>query len=359
MRVGFVIDNYIPTLPKVLRRGLRVDRFFTGWNTPSPTGFMRFGWIAAAVNQRTAGVRYELYRVWQRYDAVVFLKSFDPSSLELARRLRGRDTRIVFDINVDYFTPASGEFRYDTMAPTNTQREAAIAMAREADLVITASRHLATACAPFARRVEWLPDHVNFDLVPALRSTAPDGPVNLWWSGEAVKLLDLLAIEEVLRKFAGRYRLRLVTSSLAALDKWKPGLKERFESMAREIKAEVIAFRTVPELLRQYGSGGFILSPRFLDNSYNLGHSEWKLTLGMACGLPAMASPVPSYVDLAGSAEAGAIRICSDTADWDAALGDAIEGRWGDPAAAREVVRTHYATDAVAARHLNLVRSVF
>jgi glycosyltransferase involved in cell wall biosynthesis len=357
MRVGFVIDNYIPSLPAVLRRGLRVDRFFTGWNTPSPTGLMRFGWIAEAVNQRAAGVRYELFRVWRRYDAVVFLKSFNGASLQLARRLRTRGARIVFDINVDYFTPAAGEFRYDTMAPTNAQREAAIAMAREADAVLAASRHLAHACAPYARRVEWLPDHVNFDLVPQAQCIAGRGPVNFWWSGEAVKLLDLLAIDDVLRKFAGRCRLRLVTGSLAALDKWKSGLKARFESLLREMDAEVITFRNVPELLRRYSEGGFIFSPRYLDNSYNLGHSEWKLTLGMACGLPALASPVPSYVDLAGCAEPGAIRICNDGAEWESALEDAIEGRWGSANAARKVVRSHYATDSIAARHLSLLRS--
>lgn len=358
MRVGFIIDGYIPSLPAVLRRGLRVDRFFRGWGTPSPTGLMRFGWIADAVNQRAAEARYELYRVWRRYDAVVFLKSFDRASLALARRLRARDVRIVFDINVDYFTPAAGDFRYDTMAPTRTQRENASAMAREADLVLAASRHVARACSPHARRVEWLADNVNFDLVPQAKAAAANNPTNVWWSGEAVKLLDLLVIEDALRRHSGRYRLRLVTSSLAALEKWQPGLKERFHALLADVGGEVISFTSLPDLLRRYSEGGFIISPRFLDNSYNLGHSEWKLTLGMTCGLPALASPVPSYLDLSDRSEAGAIRICNDSTDWERAFSEAIDGRWGSASAAREVVRTHYATDVIAARHRNLIQSL-
>jgi glycosyltransferase involved in cell wall biosynthesis len=88
---------------------------------------------------------------------------------------------------------------------------------------------------------------------------------------------------------------------------------------------------------------------------YNLAHTEWKISLGMACGLPAIASPVPSYVDVAERSEGAAVSICRSDEDWTRA----IESFFENPArlaeagrAAREVVQRHYETGVVARRHV-------
>ena len=65
LEVGFVIDGLLPRWP-------RVWQWVRGCPSDSAVGRMRFGWLAEALRGQA---RYSLYRPWQRYDAVIFLKS--------------------------------------------------------------------------------------------------------------------------------------------------------------------------------------------------------------------------------------------------------------------------------------------
>src|SRR5205807_2881814 len=94
-----------------------------------------------------------------------------------------------------------------------------------------------------------------------------------------------------------------------------------------------------------------IVSPKRLVNGYELGHSEWKITLGMAAGLPAVASPQQAYVEAIGAHGGG---IVADSAEeWTAAF-----ERLRDPAEraelgarARRTVEERYSTPVVARRY--------
>ncbi|MES2571403.1 MAG: hypothetical protein V4710_15285 [Verrucomicrobiota bacterium] len=361
MRIGFLIDHSVPSLAAVLARKAWPHHLLFGWNTHSPMAEMRFGWIAREINRSGAGMRYELYRPWRRYEVVVFVKSMSAECLALAHRLKQQGTKVIFDINVDYFTPASGTFYYEKMAPAAAQREEALAMAHAADALIAASSHLARVCAPLNSRVSWVPDNVRPDLLPARGHVAPSATLSLWWSGEPVKLFELLLIEPVLRKFKHRLHLHLVTHSLAAMDRWTDDLKPRFVAMLAEVPHTIHPFRSVPDLLRLYsGTPGLTISPRFLDNTYNLGHTEWKITLAMACGLPALCSPVPSYRAVLERSRAGAMEVCATLADWEEHLSRALEGKWElDEAgeAARQVVHEHYSTPVVARQHRAVIEA--
>jgi glycosyltransferase involved in cell wall biosynthesis len=323
---------------------------------------MRFGWIAQALNsdpERQA--RYSLFRPWQRYDAVIFLKSMNTASQQLAASLRQRGTRVLFDVNVDYFTPAEGTFYYDGMAPTACQTADARRMAGLSDALIADSSHLAQICAQHHRRVRWIPDNVDLRLVPPHRSWGPGAKLNLLWSGEAVKLFELLRIEDVLRKFADRIRLVLVTSDLAALGRWFEPWKNRFTSLLATIEHEIIPFRSVAELLKIYARGGVFISPRFLDNTYNRGHTEWKIALPMACGRLALGSPLPSYREVAARSGSAGLRLCANDEEWSAAFDSILSGSFdfaGEEQAAREVVEKHYSTPVVAAAHREFVADV-
>jgi glycosyltransferase involved in cell wall biosynthesis len=84
----------------------------------------------------------------------------------------------------------------------------------------------------------------------------------------------------------------------------------------------VVPCRYVPFSLRGYArelrSCDVIVSPKRLVNGYELGHTEWKITLGMAAGLPAVASPQRSYVEAIEHRGGG---IVADGAEeWRAAL---------------------------------------
>ena len=196
-RVGFVIDSQVPSWAAVRGRKAHPWAPLTGWPGSGSVARMRFGWIADRVNAEGGGgaLHYEIYKPWRRYAAVVFLKSMGAECAALAERLRDAGTRVVFDLNVDYLTPADGRFYYEGMAPTPEQHAAALAMVKLADLVIADSSHLAAVAARQHANVAWVADNVEMRLAPAWRAWRRTGKLPLLWSGEAAKLFELLAIE--------------------------------------------------------------------------------------------------------------------------------------------------------------------
>lgn len=355
LEVGFVIDGLLPRWP-------RVWQWVRGCPSDSAVGEMRFGWIAEALHAEAAApVRYSLYRPWRHYDAVIFLKSMNAESQRLAASLRARGTRIFFDVNVDYFTPAEGTFYYHGMAPTAEQTANAQRMAALSDALIADSSHLAKICGQHHQRARWISDDVDMRMAGYSRWKR-DGRLNLLWSGESVKLFELLRIEETLRKFAPHIRLIMVTNDLAALDRWFDPWKSRFQDLLKAVEHEIVPFGTVRSLMKFYSAtGGVFISPRFLDNSYNWGHTEWKITLPMACGRMALGSPLPSYRDVAERSGGLGLRLCESDEEWDVAFDHVLSGRFdfaSEENAARAVVEKHYSTPVVAAAHAKFVREV-
>ena len=360
-RVGFIINGRVPSLGGLMR-GMNPAGFLLGWDdAASPMSEMRFRWIARELASKAT---YGLYRPGQHHDAVVFVKSMTDECRKLAEYLRGKGTSVIFDANVDYYTRgAPGSMPRDLM-PTARQRDQAAAMTRLADLVIASSRHLAGICTAFNALTRWIPDNVNPSLIP---KTVPDGNtggiLNLWWSGMAQKVIDLLALEHILPLFGNRIRLNIVTGDLcAAMAGMHRGHSDRLRVFLDTVPHSVIPYRSVASLMELYGAApGVIISPRFLDNPYNLSHSEWKITLGMACGLPAITSPQPSYLDVRERCgHPSALTICGSDEEWFEALESAIvlPGSSDASNAARDVVMNHYSTPVVSASHLNAILSL-
>jgi hypothetical protein len=355
LQVGFVIDGKLPSWS-------RPWQLLLGSPSHSAVGEMRFGWIADHLNAAPAReVHYSLYQPWRRYDAVIFMKSMGAAHQTLAQSLRQRGTRVVFDVNVDYFSETHGTFYYKGMAPTSQQIQDAHRMAELSDALIADSSHLATVCAQHHPQVQWISDNVDLRLAPPWRPWKPGPKLDLLWSGESVKLFELLSIEELLRKFANRVRLVLVTNSLAALDRWFDPWKSRFEGLLQAVEHEIIPFRSIGALLETYSRGGVFISPRFLDNSYNHGHTEWKITLPMACGRAVLGSPLPSYKDVADRSHGAGLRLCSDAGAWESALEDVLSGKIdfaAEEGAAQVVVKEHYSTPVVAKAHRDYLAHV-
>jgi len=363
-RVGFIINSRRPQWA-ALSRGLRPWHMATGWpDRGSPMHFMRFGWVAEEVNRRAEyGLGYELFKPWRDYDAVVFLKSMEHGCADLAGELRSRGKRVVFEANVDYYSEVAPGTLPAELVPDAAQRDKAIRMTGAADAVIASSRRLAEVCGAWNTRVSWVPDNIPSRLVPppARNSGSHGERLEIWWSGMPSKTVDLLLIAGVLRRLGDRVRLNLVTGDLdAVLQRLPDETSSRLRVLLAAVPHRLHRFRSIPDLLALYAAApGVIVSPRFLDNPYNAAHSEWKITLGMACGLPAAASPQPSYLDVAGRCEhPQALTVCRKDEEWEAAIVGAMEkkGRAEISEAAREVVRRHYSTEVVARLHVETLR---
>jgi len=250
------------------------------------------------------------------------------------------------------------------MAPTATQRQDAIRITAFSDQVIASSRVLAEVCRNYQPRSAWIPDNGDLRLVPRLTRIAPvrEGRLQLWWSGVASKAFELLVAGGAVRKLRDRVHLHLVTDDLErATEKWSIEVRSEFREFLSEIPHTVHRFGDIAHLLRLYAGGGVVISPRTLDVPYNLSHTEWKITLGMACGLPAVASPVPSYLDVREVAAVGAVTICDSEVGWLAAFDQFLSNpgllkTCGN--AASGVVAERYSTGVVARMHADVVESV-
>ena len=344
-RVGWVVadqlDRSVFTRETYLRSG--------------GVGLVRYGWLASYVNARPAlGLSHEVYRPWRRYDAVLFLKSMGTKSLALLRRHRARGRVTIFDANVNYYE-REGVEHYRGMLPTEHQRKDAVEITETVDGVIADSEFIAERCRRHNSIVAWITDSVRLDLVPPYRPWRPGaGRLPLLWSGEAIKLFEFLAIEDVLRRYARHLELVAVSSPLSRLEHLMPEHRRRLEALLECLPHTFLPFRGFPDLFHVYGRGGIVLSPRFLDNAYNFGHTEWKITQAMACGRMALCSPVPSYVTVAERAGHRGIRICRTPDEWADVLDRLLSGRVdieAEEAAARAVVERYYSTAVLAAQH--------
>ena len=122
----------------------------------------------------------------------------------------------------------------------------------------------------------------------------------------------------------------------------------------------VIPCRFIPFSERRYArallGSDIIISPKRLINGYEMGHTEYKITLGMAVGLPAVASPQQSYVE-AISYKGGGI-IAETSEEWHEALELLVKDvqlRADLGAKARQTVLKRYATPVVAQQYLDLL----
>jgi len=364
MRVGFIVNSRVPSLESLQKRGMMPYHLLTGWDDRgSPMSLMRFKWLAEELG-KTKRAKYELFKPWVRYDAVVFLKSMGSHCAAAAESLKEKGTKVVFDANVDYYSPAPNNAALQAMIPSPEQRHDAIQMTRLADGVMASSRRLADICSEYSETpAKWIPDNVKLDLIPELKRQEPfrKHRLQLWWSGVSQKSFEFLAIEETLRKFHDQVHLHLVTNSMFLTKDWDKTLKGNFKDLMRQVPHTIHEFDTVEALLKLYRRGGVVVSPRYLDVPYNLSHSEWKLTLGMACGLPGLCSPVPSYEEVAKRAGKQAIRVCHSTEEWNQAFQDLMDHRWEVQAGSKEaieLVRAHYSTEKIAGEHADFIESL-
>jgi glycosyltransferase involved in cell wall biosynthesis len=160
-----------------------------------------------------------------------------------------------------------------------------------------------------------------------------------------------------------RIRLHLVTGDLkSAMSRLDATTASDLQSLLSSVPNTTHRFSSINDLLALYAqNGGVIISPRLLDNPYNRSHTEWKITLVMACGLPAIASPQKSYLDvLERAADPSAVTICRSSEEWREALEEAFDMTQHVAAsnAARMTVETHYVSEVMATQHLKAVHCI-
>lgn len=302
---------------------------------------MRAGNVARWIDRHDDTLTNEPYRPGRRYDVVVFVKAMTDRHRDEAERLKAAGTKVVFDANVNYYE-IWGEYDIPGTRPTPEQQRAATELTLLADHVVADSSYLLERVVPINPQATWIPDNVDTELFhgPVRHG---DRRLRLVWCGMAPKAQHLLAIVDTLAGLAEAELVLVANDEPDVLPELRQALPTSYVSFALDAYATMLRDCDV------------IVSPKRLVNGYELGHTEWKITLGMAVGLPAVASPQPSYRE-AISYLGGGI-VADSQHDWH----DAFE-RVRDPAAraelgtrARRTVAERYSTDVVARQYRDVL----
>jgi glycosyltransferase involved in cell wall biosynthesis len=263
-----------------------------------------------------------------------------------ARGIQQRGGRVIFDANVNYYR-IWGDYFVPGTRPTAEQQRDAIAMTTLADWVVADSSYLAAIVREITPRVTWVPDNVDLSVFAGVRAHAPGRRVRIVWSGVSKKAAHLREIRDVLADVPG---IELVLVS----DAEPSGLGD----LTAQVPCEVFRYSNA-SYARILEGCDIIVSPKRLVNGYEMAHTEYKITLGMAAGLPAVASPQQSYVEAMSHLGGGIVATTPE--DWR----DALRRLASDPGLraamgqrARETVRQYYSTDAVAPRYLEVLTMV-
>jgi glycosyltransferase involved in cell wall biosynthesis len=309
---------------------------------PAPVA-MRVGNLGQWINRHERGLRTELYRPERSYDVVVFVKSMDKQTRAEAERIKGYGGRVVFDANVNYYE-VWGEYDLPGTRPTTEQSRDALAMTLLADWVVADSSYLLGIVRKHTDGASWIPDNVDTRLFRPPRRRAAR-PFTAVWSGVASKARPLTDIGGALAA-AGAELMVVSNEEPRELTELRRAVPVRFAEFS---------LRRYARILRQ---ADVIVSPKRLVNGYELGHTEWKITLGMAARLPAVASPQQSYLEAIGHRGGGV--AANGPGEWR----DALE-RLRDPTLreelgrrARETVVERYATGVVAREYASLLRAL-
>jgi hypothetical protein len=351
IRIGWVITDQLDAMPI----WPRIDTGVGG------VSLARLHWIAPRINQEPkSGFHCEVYNPWRSYDGLVFLKAMGEKAEQLAKRYREKGKPVLFDANVNYYR-IEGSEHYQGMLPSIAQQRAAVAMTEVASAVIADSEYIAAECSPYNRHVSWIPDNVEMEQVPPLAVRARHHRLRVVWCGEAVKLFELLVIEEVLRFFSKHIHLIVITNDLSVMSRWHGNYKQKMGCLLDDLCVDILPYRGVQHLFETYNLADFVISPRFLDNTYNLGHTEWKITLAMACGCIALGSPVPSYEKIQNRALNKEIVICHSLEEWQMAfelfLSNEIDVQIRE--SSRKLVDKYYSSRVVAGQYVKVMQQLF
>ena len=304
---------------------------------------MRAGNMITWLNANTE-LRNEIFRPGADYDVVVFQKVMGRAAEREVERLQAAGTRVVFDANVNYYE-IWGDYDVAETKPTREQQRAAVWMTRRADWVVADSSYLAGIIRKLTPRVTWIPDNVDPNVYGRTRDHRAAPTLTLIWSGIAKKAAHLRVIESVLA--AIRNVEVVIVSDREAAAAWLPrSTARRFIAFSETAYAQALL------------EADAIISPKHLSNGYEMAHTEYKISLGMAAGLPAIASPQPSYIEAIDAYGAGA--IARTPQEWT----NAFE-RLRDPqarsiigAAAQRTVFERYSTPVVARQYAEVLRQL-
>jgi hypothetical protein len=227
----------------------------------------------------------------RKYDAVIFQKTFGNRALELAKKMRSLGTKVLLDINVNYYDATS---KY----VSDQQFQSIRSFTAYADAIITTNEFLGDYVRKLFpnKRIFVIEESID-DSYFMFSKVRFNHERTLVWAGYADKASELTMISDLLLRLYKQMSFRIIL------------ICEKNPMINIDcIPIGYLRYKQA-KIAQQLTVGDIFIAPRDLSDSYNLSHSFTKVGTAMAAGLPVIASAVPSYL---GSPAV----ICRTKADW-------------------------------------------
>ena len=239
----------------------------------------------------------ELYNAKKCYDTVVFQKLFNKKAFQEAQALKDKGVRTVFDIGTNYL-------ELDSECVSLEQKNMCLNMLSVVDYVSVSSPFLKDMYSAVHKNVHFIDDAVEDKFLQTAKtySKEKESEVKLIYCGYSNKAHELNLIKKVLLDLYSLYKIKLLY------------ITDRDPGDIVGIPYEFIKF-DYAKLPSQLIEGDIKVSPRDLSRPYNKGHSVVKIAYPMSIGLPAVVSPIPSYLSYVQSEN-----ICYTQTEWYTAL---------------------------------------
>lgn len=251
----------------------------------------------------------------EKVDIAIFVRWQDEKAYQLAKTLKDRETRIIFDMCVNYFdetdVPGLGN-------PVNKKHvDETIRMISIADAVTTASNFIANRARDYHNAVNYLPDSIDIEhfKFKKRREDFYRPYLRAIWSGVASKAFELEPVLPLLKHHG---------IDLVIISNSRPNLKIIGWFWKRKFPYQFYPwqYETFPHRILE---GEIGISHRSVDNPYNSGHSFFKIGVLMAQGIPCLVSPQPSYIELINNQESG--KVCDSLDEWEITLSGILRNR--------------------------------
>jgi len=330
-------DNY--TLHSLLNRKPEISEVKYNFFTLTYSIKMRIGNVAAWINQNCNDIGNEIYDKKKKYNVVIFVKSMENEDYWEAIKIKKYGGKVIFDANVNYYD-AWGYFGSYCNKPTIDQYNKAVNITKTADLCIADSSVLKDIVSRYNPNTVCIPDNVNLNIFRYTRKHRKTDKINIIWSGVSQKADHLIVLENIFST--------LNNAELILVSDKKPKIINRFRE---KIKCHFVPYSDIGYAYL-LSKSDILVSPKYLDNSYDICHTEYKIALGMAAGLPVVASPQKSYIEAINHQGGGF--ICSSSKEWINVLNilkndHKLRRQIGK--IARATIERHYSTKVIASRY--------
>ena len=237
-------------------------------------------------------------------DIAILIRWQDQGAFNLVRRLRDNKVKTVFDLCVNYFDE-TGIFSGGYGVSSN-QVEEVKRIAVAVNGIIAGSEYIKQQAMKYNANSIYLPESIDYNQFNKIKDKNDyfrNSPRAIW-SGKSVKSGEVADLY---------YKLKDRNIPLTIISDNKPLMPGPFNYLPW-------SYYTFPENIL---GGEFCISPRRTDNTYDLGHSHFKIGVFMAQGVPALAAPLPSYKEVIEKTGGG--KICQSESDWGKTLDEIME----------------------------------